>query len=163
MDELTMMMVKDQWHNCNVTTQDFLANVPAERFRDLPFSPRFQRFNWEFACLLHARYSYIEAIRTQKSVCFEPQPAVIERDELLQWTKDQFEMPFLISGYDVAGEINRSSTTHTLQMVIQLLQHERIHHGKLILYSANIFLPIPDIVLETWGHTNFTPHADASH
>jgi len=56
---------------------------------------------------------------------------------------------------DLLKEVEKADAPEKVDLIVWLLQHERIHHGKLLLYSAQAGLKLPKSFVATWGKSNF--------
>ena len=72
-----------------------------------------------------------------------------------EWDKKDLLDNLKGSAREILSEIERVEIASTVGFVISLLQHERIHQGKLILYFSISELDIPESFRKTWGETNF--------
>ena len=131
-----------------------LLRSQAENISQKPFDNRFTSFAWEFACLIRSRLCYLDALKTGE-FNFTDREGIPNKEELVKNSKS--EMLNLLSTTSTAllSEIAQIGTQDKVATIIWLLQHERIHHGKLMLYFSKADLEIPDSFKKTWGETNF--------
>lgn len=152
-DKKTKQDLKNSWRNCNSATTGFLQSIPIEKLGDKPFQPRFTSFAWEFSCLLRTRYCYLEGLNTGKLSLADRQ-SIPSKDELTSEQKAQLADRLASTSREIIDEINKLDLTK-MNMINWLLQHERIHHGKLILYLAKAGYSLPRLFVKTWGESNF--------
>lgn len=146
--------LKNAWRNSNSATAGFLAGVPAEVLHTKPFNPRFTSFAWEFACLTRTRYCYLDGLRTGK-VDFSDREGIPNKDQLAQESNGQFQERLSQTSNDILTEIEKINSSDQVATISWLLQHERVHHGKLMLYLSIAGLPLPESFVKTWGESNF--------
>jgi hypothetical protein len=153
MDPRLIQDLKNSWRNCNAATVGFLTNIPADRLTEKPFKERFRTFAWEFACLIRTRLCYLEGLKTGE-LRFNDRDSIPNKDEVE--TKSKAEMLDTLSATTnmMIEEIEQVSIDR-VGMVLWLLQHERIHHGKLMLYLSQADFDLPESFVKTWGESNF--------
>lgn len=142
------------WRNCNVATIDFAKKVPESEWREKPFEKRFKNFAWEFACLTRTRMCYLNALRTGK-INFGKQDGMPEKEILALETKSKTLEELAQLAREILEQIEKSKVENKVELLAWLLQHERIHQGKFILYFAQKGWKMPKSFVKTWGESNF--------
>ncbi|MBN1162528.1 hypothetical protein JXA34_02155 [Patescibacteria group bacterium] len=142
------------WHNCNQATTEFAKAVPADRWSEKAFDPRFKSFSWEFSCLVRTRLCYLKAFQTGY-LEFRHQEDIPDKDVVMSWDKNYILEKLEVTSIGIFKEIEVLDTPEKVDMATWLLEHERIHQGKLILYFAKTELLIPEEFKKTWGQENF--------
>lgn len=145
------------WARCAQTTGEFLEGVPEERLHALPFVPRFETFSWEFACLIRTRLCYLEALRTRRRLSFVDRAGIPPKDRLEKRGKSELSTLLLNTASSISIAIV-DSKARRLPLFLNLLEHERLHHGKLILYFAQCFMNFPPTLISDWGEDNFVTY-----
>lgn len=153
-DKKLIQDLKNAWRNCNCATIDFCQSVPSDKWLNKPFELRFRSFAWEFACLTRVRYCYLKALRTGVFL-FNYQEDIPDKDILAKMNKQEVLMRLQNLSKELLLEIEKIKTNYQIQRVIWLLQHERIHQGKLMLYFSNADFKLPKSFVKTWGEANF--------
>ena len=153
-DEKLIQDLKNNWRNTNNASASFLQSIPNQSIQVHPFENRFTDFSWEFSCLIRTRLCYLEELKTGIQN-FEDREGIPNKDILQQ--KSKKELADLISETSNAllEEITKIDTYNKVARIIWLLQHERIHQGKLLLYHSKLNLEIPESFKKTWGESNF--------
>ncbi len=154
MDKRLIQNLKNAWRNCNSASVGFAQNIPSEKWHEKPFENRFKSFAWEFACLVRTRYCYLEGLRTGE-LAFNDRHSIPNKKDLEQYSKEQILNELSKKTNEFIKEIEKIDTSEKVAMIIWLLQHERIHHGKLMLYLSNVNLELPNSFVKTWGESNF--------
>jgi len=155
MDKRLIQDLKNALRNCNSATSGFLQSIPSENLTNKPFDPRFTSFAWEFACLLRTRYCYLEGLKTG-DLSFKDGPSVPNKEDLMKDSKSQLLDKFSKTSNELVEQIENLDTSEKVDMVNWLLQHERIHHGKLTLYHSKAGFDLPESFTKTWGESNFS-------
>lgn len=153
MDERIVQDLKNAWRNVNTATIGFSNNVPTDKWNSKPFDPRFKSFAWEFACLTRTRMCYLKGLKTGE-LKFSPQEDIPNKEILEKASKKEIFDHLSKLSQDILKEIEQL-TEEKMSMVIWLLQHERIHHGKLMLYLSQAGFKLPESFIKTWGESNF--------
>ncbi len=154
MDKRLIQDLKNGWRNCNSATAGFLQAVPSDKLTDKPFDPRFTTYAWEFACLIRTRYCYLEGLRTGE-LSFKDRETVPNKDAVAQESKSQILDRLSETSNSILEEIEKIKSAEQVALMSWLLQHERIHHGKLTLYHSKSEYELPDSFTKTWGESNF--------
>lgn len=155
MDKRLIQNLKNSWRNCNSATSDFVQSVPSDKWQDKPFNPRFKSFAWEFACLVRTRLCYLKALKTGKMDFFDDQADIPNKEVIKSYSKKQIQDLISQTTNDFIDQIEKIDSAEKVNFITWLLQHERIHHGKLMLYCSNIGLELPKSFKKTWGESNF--------
>jgi len=150
----TAQRLKDSWKDCNDATVGFADSVPEEQWHSKAFKPRFRSFSWEFVCLTRARLCYLKGLKTGK-LLFSSQPDIPEKKSLEEEPRNEIIAMLKKASVDLLKEIEKVDTPEKVDLIVWLLQHERIHHGKLLLYCVMAGLRLPKSFVETWGESNF--------
>ncbi|HOU76328.1 MAG TPA: DinB family protein [Candidatus Dojkabacteria bacterium] len=156
----------NNWKWLDDQTLTFAKNIPSNKWHTKPFEPRFKSFACEFACILNARLAYIEFFKD------------ITRTRIMGYSKGRKEKIEQYSKNEVFNELLKCSEEinkgwnnwaieerecfemkNVLGLTIfdAMKQHERIHHGKFILYFAKVKIEIPESFRIGYGESNF-PH-----
>ncbi len=146
---------KYAWRNCNAATLGFANAVPEGNLQTKPFEPRFKSFSWEFACITRTRVAYSLGLQTGK-LSFAAEHGLQDKAELAKRSKANILDDVIQSSANILLEIGRIDSPERENMLTWLLQHERIHHGKLLLYCSNMKLKLPGSFVKTWGKENFS-------
>lgn len=146
--------LKNNWRNCNNATTEFLQAISNEDLNKKPFDPRFKSFNWEFACLLRTRICYLEGLKTGK-LSFADIEGLPDKNKIGEFSKTEMLDKFSELSNALLEEIDKLDTAEKVNMINWLLQHERIHHGKLTLYHSQSGHQLPESFKKTWGESNF--------
>lgn len=166
MNSRVIQDLKNAWRNTNSATAGFLQSVPAENIKTKPFENRFTEYTWEFACLIRTRLCYIDELKTGIQN-FSSRPEIPEKETLMTLQKSELldklsqtsnaiiEQIEKISLALEKGEGQGEGASNKLGRIIWLLQHERLHQGKLLLYHAKSNYKIPASFKKTWGESNF--------
>lgn len=142
--------LKFNWQDCHKTSLECAELVPKELWSTKPFDPRFKSFAWEFACLARTRLCYLKSMDTGR-LNFSTQPDIPDRTVFVDSSKEEV-IKHLNSAYkQLRSKIEQIEDADQVSFVAWLLQHERIHHGKLVLYLAQADLELPPTFAETWG------------
>lgn len=158
MDMKLLQDLKNSWRNCNAATSGFLASVPAELLSSRPFEPRFKSYAWEIACLIRTRLVYLDAL-IGNPLDFSERPGTPDKALLEREPKGELAERLSRTSNEVLACIEQLKTSAQVSLVVWLLQHERIHHGKLMLYLSQDRLPLPESFVQTWGESNFISEA----
>lgn len=97
---------------------------------------------------------YVEGLPTGK-LNFSDRPSIPNKEALSGRSKKELCNDLEQASRDLILAIEKIETTEQVDLVMWLLQHERIHHGKLTLYHSIQGLNIPDSFKKTWGESNF--------
>lgn len=154
MDKRVAQDLKNSWRNCNTSTVGFITNIPAEKFHEIPFKTRFKSFAWEFADIARTRLCYLKALKTG-SLNFSDRSSVPNKDKLSREEKSVLQKLLNETSRNILKEIEKIKSSEKVSLVIWLLQHERIHQGKLLLYCSWLKLELPQSFVKTWGEINF--------
>ncbi|EKD99440.1 MAG: hypothetical protein ACD_22C00256G0013 [uncultured bacterium] len=154
MDNKIIQSLKNNWRNVNTATISFANTVPTDIWTTRPFEKRFTTYSWEFACLARTRICYLKGLKTGNLI-FSPQTDIPNKKDMTGWDKKDIISSLKDSARKILTEIEKIQTTSKVSFVISLLQHERLHQGKLILYYSISKLEIPKSFRKTWGETNF--------
>lgn len=154
MDKRIIQDLKNSWRNCNTSTIGFMDSIPTEKFHDIPFKTRFKTFAWEFACIARTRFCYIDALKTG-ALNFSDRPSVPNKNNLSREKKGYLKKLINETSLDILKEIEKINSPEKVSLITWLLQHERIHHGKLLLYCSWLKLKLPKSFVKTWGESNF--------
>lgn len=154
MDKRLIQDFKNSWRNCNAASTDFAEKIPLEKWPIKPFDPRFKSFAWEFACIVRTRLCYLKGLKTGK-LDFSDQEDILNKEILETYSKKEILELLSQLTNDFIIEIERINSSEGIKLINWILQHERIHHGKLILYFSQIGLEIPKSFKKTWGESNF--------
>lgn len=154
MDNRLIQNLKNSWRNCNSSTVGFLANIPSDKLKEKPFDPRFKSFAWEFSCLVRTRYCYLEALKTGK-LNFADREGIPIKKDLERESKQQLLQRLSDLTNDFIKEIEKINNAEKVDLVNWLYQHERIHHGKLMLCLTQANLKLPKSFTKTWGESSF--------
>lgn len=155
MDKRLIQNLKNSWRNCNSATSDFAQSIPADKWQSKPFDPRFKSFAWEFACLVRTRICYLKAFKTGKIDFSDNQSDVPNKEVIEDYAKKQVQDLISQTTNDFISQIEEIESSEQVNLITWILQHERIHHGKLMLYCSNIALDLPKSFKKTWGESNF--------
>lgn len=139
------------WKICNNHTISFVDKIPTNLWHKKPFDPYYKTFAWEFACIARTRECYIRGLETGE-LRFEEAEDIPNIDKLERMPKRKIIELLQKQARRIGKLINRNKN---LWMIAWLLQHERLHHGKLILYFSKAKLKYPSSFMETWGKSNF--------
>lgn len=153
----------DNWKNCNSHTIEFASKVPAGVWNTKPFDPYYKSFAWEFACIARTRACYIKGLK--KGVLnFGMQDGVPSKEEFTRipkkksidiMRKQSKEFVSILKDPKINSTNVLGKKKDKLEIISMLMQHERLHHGKLILYFSKAGLKYPDSFVKTWGESNF--------
>lgn len=154
MNDRLIQDFKNAWRNCNAASTDFAEIVPTNLWHSKPFDPRFKSFAWEFACIVRTRLCYLKGLKTGK-LDFSDQEDILNKEILETCSKKEILELLSQLTNDFITEIERINSLEGIKLINWILQHERIHHGKLILYFSQIGLEIPKSFKKTWGESNF--------
>lgn len=154
MDKRLLQNLKNTWKNCNNASSGFLTNVPVSQLVTKPFEPRFTSFAYEFACLAHTRLCYIEALKTGVAN-FSDQRGIPSKASLQAASKSQLISLLSQASNEILAEIDALKSPAGLNFIEWLLQHERLHQGKLIVYVSQAGYRLPESLVKTWGESNF--------
>lgn len=155
MDKRLIQNLKNSWRNCNSATSEFAQSISVEKWQDIPFNPRFKSFAWEFACLLRTRLCYLKALKVGKMDFSDDQQDVPNKEVIEGYTKKQVQDLISQTTNNFIDQIEKIDTDEQIKLIIWILQHERIHHGKLMLYCSNLGIELPKSFKKTWGESNF--------
>jgi hypothetical protein len=155
MDKRLIQDLKNSWRNCNSTTSDFAQSVPSEKWQIKPFAPRFKSFAWEFACLVRTRLCYLKALKMGKMDFSDDQEDIPNKEVIENYTKKQVQDLISQTTNDFITQIEKINSTEKVRLINWVLQHERIHHGKLMLYCSYLDIELPKSFKKTWEETNF--------
>lgn len=154
LDKKIIQSLKISWKNCNSATLDFANSVPASSWQSKPFQFRFKSFAWEFACITRTRFCHLEAFKTGRLLFAErssaPKKSNLEKEPKAIIIKELNKL-----GTSLLREIDAVDSIQKVDFITWLLQHERVHQGKLILYFATSGLKTPNSFKNTWGRSNF--------
>lgn len=153
MNKRIIQDLKNSWRNTNSATTGFLQSVPSDKLQEKPFEHRFTSFAWEFACLVRTRYCYLEGLKTGK-LAFNDREGVPNKDSLTQESKSELLDRLSNTSNAILKEIEKLDE-EKVGMVSYLLQHERIHHGKLTIYCSAAEYKLPKSFVKSWGESNF--------
>lgn len=154
MDTELVQNLKNSWRNTNTATVSFATCVPQSMWQTKPFEKRFTTYSWEFACLARTRLCYLKGLKTGV-LEFKPNADIPDKKAIAAWDKSAVLESLANTARDILQEIENVDTPKKAGFIISLLQHERIHHGKLILYFSTSEIEIPLTFKKTWGETNF--------
>jgi hypothetical protein len=154
MDSNLLQELKNAWRNTNIASYGFLSNIPFEKVEEKPFEIRFKSFSWEFACIIRTRLCYIEELKTGIPN-FEDREGIPNKDVLMKESKTKMLELLSETSNNLLEEIEKIDDSHKVARIIWLLQHERIHHGKLMLYLSQSGFKLPESFIKTWGESNF--------
>ena len=155
MDKRLIQDLKNSWRNVNSASTGFLQAIPSNNVSDKPFEHRFTTFSWEFACLIRSRLCYLDALKTGE-FNFTDRDGIPNKEDLMKKSKTEMLDLLSTTSNDLLKEIEQIETQDKVATIIWLLQHERIHHGKLMLYLSKADFELPDSFKKTWGETNFS-------
>ncbi len=145
---------RKQWRNCNVSTIEFAKNIPEHIWSERAFGNRFKSFAWEMACITRTRICYLNALKTGK-LAFARQVGIPDKNFLENESKGQSVKRLSSLAREILKEIEVSRVENKVEFLSWLMQHERIHQGKLLLYFSYIKLKLPKSFIKTWGRENF--------
>jgi len=154
MDKRIIQDLKNTWRNVNQATIGFANSVPSANWSSRPFAPRFKAFAWEFACLTRTRMCYLKALRTG-ILKFSPQEDILDKQTLLNFPKNEIVTQLQKLAREILSEITKIDSPQSVKLIYWLFQHERLHHGKLILYHSQAGFKLPKSFVKTWGESNF--------
>lgn len=154
MESTSIDTLRDSWQNCNESTIGFAECVPDNVWHDRPFGKRFKSFSWEFACVLRTRMCYLKGFRTGKPV-FSHQVDIPDKSLVENWNKMEVVSKLKSLDVEISKQIENISDQSGVGLMLWLMQHERLHQGKLILYCSQINLTLPKLFIVTWGENNF--------
>jgi hypothetical protein len=153
MDKRIIQDFKNSWRNINAATLGFAKAIPPQEWETKPFNPRFKTFAWEFACLTRTRMCYLKALKTGQ-LKFSHQDDIPDKDVLEKTSKKEIIDLLVKFSKDLLTQIEKVDE-NKMSKILWLFQHERIHHGKLILYLSQASFKLPESFVETWGESNF--------
>jgi len=153
-NEDIIQKLKNSWRNCNASTRGFAQVVPSENWHSKAFEPSFKSFSWEFACLARTRLCYIKGLETGK-LDFSPQEDIPSKEALEEKSKSIILEFLNDSARTLLDKIENLESAKEVDFIVWLLQHERIHHGKLLLYVSKAKFKLPETFVKTWGESNF--------
>jgi len=154
MDPKLIQDLKNAWRNTNTATVGFLQNIPTENIGDKPFEKRFTNYSWEFACLVRTRLCYLDELKTGVQN-FADRDDIPNKEEIINYSKAKMLDTLSETSNHLINELETLSEYMKVGRIIWLLQHERIHQGKLMLYHAKSGFEIPESFKKTWGESNF--------
>lgn len=148
------------WKECNEVTAAFLSSIPEKIYHNKPFQPRFRSFSWEFACLLTTRQMYINGIKCGK---LDGNSECTPEKEAEEYSKEKMKTELARTDERIQAIIRGKEKkviffgkkTSIPALMSWLMQHEQLHFGKLILYSAQAGLTIPAQLKKMWGEGSF--------
>jgi hypothetical protein len=155
MDSNLIQVYKNSWRNCNNATVAFATSTTLDLWNKKPFDKRFTTYSWEYACLLRTRMCYLTGLKTGK-LTFSHQNDIPDKSEVEKYSKNEVIEGLKEYAKLILEQIEKINTTQQLDLVNWLLQHERIHQGKLVLYHSQLGIKIPDSFKKTWGESNFS-------
>lgn len=145
------MSVVTIWQNCNGSTKAFLESIPVENYDSKPFTGRFKKFSWEFACIVRTRLCYIDAFRTSQ-LTFENRNEIKDKDFYELLAVEEMQELLHKTGVELTQLLRDE---HSEELALWLMQHEALHQGKLLLYNAELGIQAPQRFKSTWGEDNF--------
>lgn len=154
MDPRLIQDLKNGWRNTNNATTGFLQNIPTYKLNDKAFDQRFTTYAWEFACLIRTRLCYLDELKTGVQN-FADRDDIPNKEEILNYSKAKMLDKLSETSNHLVDELETLCEYAKVGRIIWLLQHERIHQGKLILYHAKSGYEIPESFKKTWGESNF--------
>jgi hypothetical protein len=154
MDLNLLQELKNAWRNTNAATSGFLSNIPSEKVGEKPFEKRFKSFSWELACIIRTRLCYLDELKTGVPN-FEDREGIPNKDLLMKESKAKMLELLSETSNNLLEKIEKIEDSHKVARIIWLLQHERIHHGKLMLYLSQTDFKLPESFIKTWGESNF--------
>jgi hypothetical protein len=153
--DIDNIKLKNMWRNCNNSSFTFAASIPLDVWTQKPFAPRFSSYSWEVACILRTRLCYLDAFKTG-SLYFTSRDNILDKNKYFEMSKTEVLSLLKETAESILDEVSRLETFEKLTYFMQLLQHKRIHHGKLLLYHSKSGLELPKSFKKTWGESNFT-------
>lgn len=154
-DEKLIQKLKSQWRNCNRGTIEFASSVGIKSWNQKSFKNRFSRFSWEFACITRTRYCYIDGLKNGK-LTFSEREGIPNKSSVELLSKSEIINLLNLTAKEILKQIEDIDSIEKVDFMISLLNHERIHQGKLILLHSNSGLKISDSFRKTWGESNFS-------
>lgn len=154
MDKKLTQDLKNAWRNTNSATAGFLQSIPTDKLINKPFETRFKNYAWEFACLIRTRLCYLDELKTGVAN-FEDREGIPNKDDLAKEPKAKMLDLLSETSNKLLNELEKIESAEKVSRIIWLLQHERIHQGKLMLYHAKSGYEIPESFKKTWGESNF--------
>lgn len=154
MDKRIIQDLKNSWRNCNASTIGFIDSIPSDKFHIIPFETRFKTFAWEFVCIVRTRLCYLEALKSGK-LNFSDRSTVPNKNNLSREEKKTLLKLINDTARSILVEIEKVNSAEKISLITWILQHERIHHGKLLLYCSQLKLELPKSFVRTWGESNF--------
>ncbi|OGC49627.1 hypothetical protein A2691_02290 [Candidatus Woesebacteria bacterium RIFCSPHIGHO2_01_FULL_39_23] len=145
--------LKNSWRNTNSSTIDFANKIPTKIWDEKPFKLRFRSFAWEFSCLVRTRMCYLKGLRIGK-LSFSSQEDIPNKGEIVKYSKKVIFDQLTKLSREILIEIEKVDE-NKVNMVLWLIQHERLHQGKLMLYLSKENLALPTSFVKTWGESNF--------
>jgi len=155
MNDKTIQGLKNSWRNSNSSTIGFAKSVPTNKWKSKALENRFRSFAWEFACLARTRMCYLKALRTGELI-FSHQEDIPDKSVLENEGKSEIVNILEKTAREVLKEIECLENEEKMGLIIWLLQHERVHHGKLMLYNSLANFKLPKTFVKTWGESNFS-------
>jgi hypothetical protein len=147
MDGSLVQKLKNQWRNCNSSTVSFANSIPTANWQDKPFDPRFKPYSWEFSCITRTRICYLKGIKTG-ILKFSESSDIPNKVELIGWEKRKVINKLNELSRNILVEVENIDSYENVSYIIWLFQHERIHHGKLILMLSQYGYKISEPVIE---------------
>jgi len=154
MDKDLIQKLKNHWRNINAATIGFAQSIPANKWHSKTFDNRFKSFSWEFACLTRTRMCYTKGLKTGELI-FSTQKEVPNKEVVEKWGKTKVVNELKKLAKEILTLIGKVDSPNQVDMIIWLLEHERIHHGKLTLYHSKANFKLPESFKNTWGKNNF--------
>lgn len=155
MDKRLIQDLKNVWRNCNTASTDFAEIIPTDIWHTKPFETRFKSFAWEFACIVRTRMCYLKGLKTGK-LDFSDQEDILGKEIIEAYSKKQILDLLSQQTNDFIAEIEKINSSKEVKLINWILQHERIHQGKLMLYCSQMELELPQSFKKTWGESNFS-------
>ena len=144
----------DNWKEINKLTLDFLKSISDSKYHKKPFASRFKSFSWEFACILSTRKMYLLGIKQGK---LDGNTFCENDNELSKLSKSQIIKELIKTNKQVLSLKNKTiiyfgKKVRLNEILSRLMQHEQLHHGKLLLYFSKANIKIPKTFFEMWGY-----------
>jgi hypothetical protein len=96
----------------------------------------------------------LKGLETGKLV-FSPQEDIPNKEVLEGKSKEEILELLSQTARDLLDKIEHIESVEEVDFIVWLLQHERIHHGKLLIYASKADLNLPESFVKTWGPSNF--------
>jgi hypothetical protein len=154
MDKPLIQDLKNSWRNVNSASTGFLQSIPTDKIATKPFEHRFTTFSWEFACIIRTRLCYLDALKTG-IFNFTDREEIPNKEIVMEESKATMLKELSETSGLLLKEIEKIDSQEKVAAILWLLQHERIHHGKLMIYHSQAGYKLPASFVKTWGEDNF--------